>query len=143
MQNSEPKPASLVDPTEAKYSVERNKVRQWKKAPVRETQYKMNIQELPKTQCPLTRFFYFEKVLKGAFEQIIADAPPESTAQIFAVNDKLNKRCIATERMMAKDLTFTKFAERLCAVIKSDESVKLEDTNFYLSTYTTNTMGGN
>lgn len=107
----------------------------WTKGPVRENKYRMEpIRDL-NFRDPQEKLLRILAIMNSAFSTMLKDAPPNSKAQVYLVNPQINSGVIPSKKLPIEELRFEDLAKRLCAVLQSDESVKLEDTIFYLSTF--------
>ena len=123
--------------------------KEWKRGPVNEKAYKIDITKEPESadQDPevarAERLLLLVEILEAAFRKIMKQAPPDSVAQVYMSNTKMDKACISTCRRAPADITFEHLTDILGDVLKSDESVNISDSTFILSTFIPRpTVGG-
>jgi hypothetical protein len=123
------------------YRLVENDRRRWRGGPVRQNMYQVRlIRSLP-TSDSFERQIMLFQVLESAFQRILEAAPPNASAQVIAENVKFRKWVIATCRTKASQLTFHHLADRLDAVLQSDDTVDLTETKLTLTTFATSHIG--
>lgn len=126
--------APVFNPSEY-YCLVKRGTRRWRGGPITETSYGLDITKDMDAMDPMDRQLQLQHVLEHAFRQILSSAPPNCTAQLYAVNPRLNKRCISTQRLPPALLSFATLAEEIAAVLQSDQNVELQETDFVLCLY--------
>jgi len=126
-----------------RYELINTSVRNWKRGPVTEKVFHVKVAPMTVTLAnSFRRQIQLHSILEHAFRSILSQAPPDSSAQVVIQHPQLYKNVICTSRQRPNELEFDQLAERLIAVLLSDEDVQLEECQFYLTTFQRQTVGG-
>ena len=134
------------------YRLEKTRTRQWKKAPIWETEYRIVLAEEKFAHLPmLEQMLLIGRTMERAVAQMTTDIPQgsanslqgrhektglaESIVQLFARNSRFQTDYISSRRMPVTELDSTGFLQRLSSAFQSERDghpVSLEDTTFLL-----------
>ena len=103
--------------------------------PVYQYTYKIRISNLVHQYPIFQRHLILYDIFRAAFVNILQNSPENAVGQLFLISSELQTRCISTKRDLVRNLNFEEAANRLEAVLQSDEAISLERLEIVLVLY--------